>query len=159
MAIDYTISLHRRPNAAPPDTAIVSGILDITRSLTGTWFTANVPGDTLNDLKFHDVLCLHRSAELLSFLVFTSWDGMLHITLMGTRPEARGQGFGSRVIEDFFRQARQLGFEKCAVMTVPEDVNPLYQGTIHFYQKHGFMIEKRYRELWEHGAVRLVKRL
>lgn len=157
--MEYSIQLFQRPNARPPNTEIVNNILDITRSLTGKWFTANVPDDTLHDLQFHDAFCLTNQQHILSFLVFTSWDGMMYITLMGTRPGSQGQGLGSRLMQYFFRYTQELGFETAVVMTVPEDVNPLYSQTIHFYQKHGFTITKRYTELWEQGAIQLRKRL
>jgi ribosomal protein S18 acetylase RimI-like enzyme len=159
MVKEYQIQLYRRPNAEPPDTVIVEGIYDIAKSLTARWFTANVPGDTLRDLKYHDVFCLHRNLEMSSFLVFTSWDGMLHISLMGTRLELQRQGLGSKLMEHFLRYARELGFENAAVMTVPEEVKPAYGPTIRFYQKHGFKIVKRSNELWENGALLLVKKL
>ena len=157
--MEYSIRLYRRPNAKPPNTEIVNDILYITKSLTGKWFTANVPDDTLHDLQFHDVLCLIKQRRTLSFLVFTSWDGMMHITLMATHPDFQGQGLGSRLIQHFFRYAQELGFEKVIALTVPEDVNHLYSATIQFYQKHGFVVTKRYTELWERGAIQLVKRL
>jgi len=83
----------------------------------------------------------------------------MHITLMATRPEFQGRRLGSQLIQYFFGYAQKLGFQTVVVMTVPEDVNHLYDATIRFYQKHGFTIEKRYNELWEHGAVQLLKRL
>jgi len=42
---------------------------------------------------------------------------------------------------------------------VPPDVKPVYQATIRFYEKHGFVLRKKYTELWENGAVELVRTL
>jgi GNAT superfamily N-acetyltransferase len=157
--MDYSIQLYQRPNANLPNKQIVDGIYEIAKSLTSRWFTANVPDDTLQDLKFHDVLCLHKNQEILSFLVFTSRDGMLDISLFGTREELQGQGLGSKLIERFFSHARGLGFKTVSVMTVPADVKPAYGPTIRFYEKHGFIIAKRANELWENGALLLFKNL
>jgi ribosomal protein S18 acetylase RimI-like enzyme len=157
--MNYSVQLYQRPNGEPPNREIVEGIHDIAKSLTGKWFTANVPDDTLRDLQFHDVFCLQKDKEILSFLVFTSRDGMMDITLFGTRLEYQRQGLGSKLIEHFFDYARGLGFETASVMTVPEDVKPAYGPTIRFYEKHGFKIMKRSNELWENGALLLFKNL
>jgi GNAT superfamily N-acetyltransferase len=155
----YKITLFQRPNAKPVNEMIVQGIYAIATSLTGQWFTANVPDDTVRDLIFHDVFCLFRDTEMISFLVFTGSDGMINISLIGTRLEFQGQGLGSKLIEHFFQHARTLGFEKASVWTVPEDVKPAYGPTLRFYEKHGFVITKRYTELWESGALLLEKKL
>jgi ribosomal protein S18 acetylase RimI-like enzyme len=159
MKNEYDIQLYQRPNAEPPNTKIVDGIYDIVKSLTSKWFTTNVPDEALRDLMYHDVFCLQRDKEILSFLIFTSWDGMLYITLMGTRIEFQRQGLGSKLLEHFLQHARGLGFEYAAVMTVPEDVKPVYGPTIRFYEKHGFQIIRRSNILWENGALFLRKKL
>jgi ribosomal protein S18 acetylase RimI-like enzyme len=159
MENEYQIKLYQRPNTEPPNIKVVQGIYDIAKSLTSWWFTANVPDDTMRDLRFHDVLCLWKDKEILSFLVFTSWDGMAHISLMGTRLGFHRQGLGSILIEQFFEYARGLDFKTAAVMTVPKDVKPAYGPTIRFYEKHGFVIKKRADVLWENGALLLFKNL
>ena len=153
MTGEYSIHLYQRPNAKPPNTKIVEGIHDIAKSLASRWFTADVPEYTLRDLQFHDVFCLQEESEILSFLVFSSWDGMLYITLIGTRLEFQRQGLGSKLMEHFFHHARGLGFENTAVMTVPADIKPVYGSTIRFYEKHGFIVTKRISELWRNGAI------
>jgi len=55
--------------------------------------------------------------------------------------------------------AKHLGFERVVTLTVPPDVKPVYQATIRFYEKHGFVLRKKYTELWENGAVELVRTL
>jgi len=159
MTTGYIIKLYQRPNAEPVNKKVVEGIYEIAKNLTGRWFTANVPGDSMNDLKLHDAFCLEQYGKILSFLIFTSWDGMMHISLFGTRAELQRQGLGSKLIECFFQHAQGLGFENAAVMTVPEDVKPAYGPTIRFYEKHGFKLAKRANELWENGALLLVKKL
>ena len=147
-----TIQLHRRPQGQVADE-----IVELVELLTDQWFTRNVPEDTRRDLLFQDVLCLYENCQLRALLVFTSWDGTIHIALMGTRPEHRGQGYGSVLLKRFLEHIRQLGFERVAVLTVPDDVKPQYQAAIAFYRKHGFIETRRYTELWENGTIELVK--
>ena len=147
-----TIQLHQRPSGY-----IADAIIEIARLLTDRWFTANVPEDTGRDLLFQDAYCLYEDGQLRSFLVFTSWDGSLHITLLGTHPQHHGRGFGSLLLERLLQHAARLGFDRVVALTVPADVKPAYQPTITFYRKHGFVQTRRYQELWENGAVELVK--
>jgi GNAT superfamily N-acetyltransferase len=149
-----TIALHARPAGR-----VAEAIVDIARLLTPEWFTPNVPDDIRRDLAFHDALCLWRGEQLVSFLVFTSLDGALNITLMGARPSDRGRGYGSALMERFFEHARALRYERVVAMTVPPDVKPAYAATVQFYQRHGFVITRRYNELWESGAIELTRRL
>lgn len=148
------ISLHPRPPAPIRDE-----IVRLAELLTPRWLTPNVPGDTRRDLRFQDALCLYVDGALAGFLVFTGLDGALQITLMGVHPAARGHGYGSRLMDSFLDHARSLGYERVVAMTVPPEANPAYRETLAFYQKHGFVITKRYRELWENGAIELVKML
>ena len=91
--------------------------------------------------------------------MFTSLDGRLQILLMGVHPDDRGRGYGSLLMEHLLQHAQALGFAEVVAMTVPAEVKPAYQATIAFYQKHGFVARKRYQELWEDGALELVKTL
>ena len=44
----------------------------------------------------------------------------------------------------------ELGFEKVAALTVPDDMKPQYGATIAFYRKMRIRVEtRRYTELWE----------
>jgi xylan 1,4-beta-xylosidase len=152
--MDYEIQLHQRPGKD-----ISEQIVDIAKLLTGKWFTSNVPGDIEKDLLFHDALCLVSQGKIISFLVFTSLDGSINILLMGTHPDFIGKGFGSILIRHFFQYIKSIGFHRIVVFTVPPDTKPSYDSTVKFYQKHGFEIKKRYNELWESGAIELVKEM
>ncbi len=152
MKDNYNIELYHRPNSQ-----IVDEIVDLAKRLTSEWFTSNIPKDTRCDLLFQDAIGLRCNNQLVSFLIFTGWDGSLHITLMGTHPDYRGQGWGSILLQHFFQYAKQLGFDRIIALTVPPDVKPSYYSTLKFYQKHGFVITKRYNDLWEKGALELVK--
>lgn len=134
-------------------------IVNIAQELTSRWFTANVPDDIRKDLSFHDVFCLEDQGEVASFLVFTSLDGMIQIILMGTRLCDRGKGYGSLLIDRLADHARQLGYGRMMAMTVPPDTKPAYAATVRFYERHGFSTAKRYDELWESGALEMVKDL
>lgn len=151
------IKLYVRPGFG--SAAIADQIVSIARQLTGEWFTPDVAESLPNDLKFHDALCMEVGGSIVSFITFSSMDGSLYITLMGTDPSVRGQGHGSRLMEALFDHARGLGFGDIVVQTVPPSAKPCYAATVGFYQKHGFVIEREYTELWQTGALQLRKKL
>jgi len=142
-----------------PPAHIAEQIVKLVQLLTGEWFTANVPEDTRRDLLFQDAFCAESDNHVIGCLVFTSWDGNMHITMMATHPAFRGQGIGSRLMEHVICHARQLGFDRIVVMTVAPEAKPSYHATVSFYQKHGFFLNRYYAELWEHGALELMKSL
>ncbi len=148
------IEHYHRP---PPE--VSEEIVEIARALTGRWFTANVPEDTARDLLFQDALCLRIDERMVSMLMFTGMDAAIHITLMGTHPDFQGQGYGSGLLRHLCAYAQSLGFERLVVFTVPPEVKPAYSATVCFYESHGFVIQKRYTELWEGGSIELSKRL
>ena len=146
--------MHSRPKGAIRDE-----IVSIAQELTTEWFTSNVPDDTFRDLLFQDVLILRKAARIESFIMYTCLDGIIQLSLMGTRLESREKGFGSILIEAFFLHIKEMGFNRIMVYTVPPDTKPAYHSTVRFYQKHGFRILRRYNELWENGALQLIKDL
>lgn len=152
--MEINIEHWRRP---PPP--IIEEIVQLAGLLTGEWFTANVPEDVRRDLLFHDAICLRQDGALAAFLVFTCLDGSINITLMGTHPDLRGRGYGSRVMDFFAQHVKNLGFNRIVAMTVPPEVKPAYRATLGFYLKHGFVITRQFHELWENGALELVKTL
>ena len=154
MSKNYSIQLHQRPTGYTAD-----AIVNLAQLLSPIWFTPNVPEDTRRDLLFHDTLCLWQDNQLISCLVFTSWNGCLHISLFATYPDHRKQGWGTILLSHFCDYARQLGFARINALTVPPDIKPIYKDTLQFYQKHGFILTKRYSNLWEHDAIELVKSL
>jgi len=152
--VDYEIQLYQRP-----DKNVVEEVVNIARLLTDKWFTSGVPEDTERDLLFQDAYCLKCDGKLASFIVFTCWDGSIYITLMATHPEYMNKGLGSVLISNFFEHIKKLGFNRIVVLTVPPDINPLYSSTVKFYEKQGFIISKRYNEIWQNGALELMKEL
>lgn len=152
-----SIELHQRPSSN--NKPVVDQLVDITRGLTGDWFEPDVQEYLPRDLIYQDALCLEVEGRVASFIVFTSFDGSILITLMGTDPNIRGKGFGSRLMEALFDHARSLGFPDVFLWTVPPSVDPRRVATLAFYEKHGFVIEKEYKELWQNGALQLRKRL
>lgn len=152
-----SIQLYQRP--APDNPRVVDRMVEITEALTGDWFTDDVPEYLPRDLMFQDALCLELDGRIVSFIVFTSFDGSILITLMGTDPHIRGRGYGSRLMEALFEHARGLGFRDAFLWTVPPSVDSRRAATIGFYEKHGFVIEKEYKELWGTGALQLRKTL
>lgn len=152
--MEYEIFIYSRPGSD-----IVKRIKEISEQLTVKWFTNNVPEDTERDLMFQDVVCLSVNGLIVSFIMFTCLDGTINISIMGTHPDYRGKGLGTININYFFKYVKSLGFEYIKVFTVPPDVKNSYKETISFYEKNGFRVEKRYTELWENGAIELIKNL
>jgi len=108
---------------------------------------------------FHDVICLEGDNKVVSYIMFTSLDGIINILYMGTNPDYRGKGYGSMLMEYLFDYGKKLGFTEFEALTVPPESKPSYKATVEFYQRHGFVVEKYYTELWQSGALKLVKRL
>ena len=152
--IEYEIEIYQRPSGLIRDE-----IVSIAQELTSDWFTLNVPNDTYYDLGFQDVMILKEAGRIVSFIMFTGLDGTIQLSLMGTRSASRTKGFGSILIDKFCEYIKSIGFNRIMVYTVPPDTKPAYSATLRFYQKHGFKITRRYDELWEFGALQLVKDL
>ncbi|SFM36368.1 Acetyltransferase (GNAT) domain-containing protein [Paenibacillus sp. 1_12] len=146
------IKVHRRPEETQE-------ILQIIRLLTPMWFTQNVFEDTRKDLTFQDAICLQINDELMSFIIFTCWEGTIYITLMATHPDYQGRGYGSELVTAFFEHVQELGFNEIKLLTVPQEVKPIYEKTITFYKKQGFNISRRYSEIWGSGAIELTIQL
>ena len=154
MNTGYEIEVHQRPSGAIRDE-----IVGIVQELTSDWFTLNVPNDTYYDLGFQDVMILRDAGRIVSFIMFTCLDGTIQLSLMGTRLASRTRGFGSILIDKFSDYIKSIGFTRIMVYTVPPDKKPAYSATLRFYQNHGFRITRRFTELWESGAIQLVKEL
>ncbi|WP_240420352.1 GNAT family N-acetyltransferase [Paenibacillus periandrae] len=151
------ITLYQRPGLN--NHRIEQQILDITQRMVDRWFSKDVISDTLVDLKFHDVICLEREDQLKSFIIFTSYEGSIRISLMGTDPSEHNKGYGSELLKQFFNYLFINGYKKVELFTVKPNNNPQYTATIAFYQKNGFVLEKEYVEIWQGGALKLVKTL
>ena len=151
---EQKIEIHQRPSGQIRDE-----IVAIADALTSRWFTSNVPEDTYHDLGFQDIMILKQSETIVSFIMFTCLDGDIHISLMGTRPELIGRGYGSKLMNEFIGYVKSLGFKRIVVYTVPPDQKPSYNATLAFYEQHGFTFTKRYDELWESGAIQLIRTL
>jgi len=106
------IDLYRRP-VGP----IADGILSIVGDLTGVWFTTDVAAATRRDLLFHDAYCATLDGRIRAFVMFTSHDGAIHITLMGTSPAYRRQGLGSALMKQLEAYAEALGFDELVAFT------------------------------------------
>jgi ribosomal protein S18 acetylase RimI-like enzyme len=142
--------IHRRPSGSVADE-----ILSIVRDLTGEWFTPDVEPATRRDLLFQDVICVRQNGRIRAFLMFTSHDGAIHITLMGTSPEYRRRGFGTALIERLMSHAEELGFGEIVTFTVPPAAKAAYQATVDFYKKRGFRVVREHTTLWQSGALEL----
>jgi GNAT superfamily N-acetyltransferase len=148
------IEIHSRPTGHTADE-----IVSIVEDLTGEWFTPDVALATRPDLLFQDVVCGRQNGRIRAFLMFTSQDGAILISLMGTSPDWHGRGFGSALLGRLETHAWALGFREVVAFTVPPDSKQSYRATLDFYEKHGFAVVKEYTELWQSGALELRKRL
>ena len=144
------IEVHRRPSGP-----VAEEVLSVVKDLTGEWFTEDVAPAARRDLLFQDALCVRENGRIRAFLMFTSHDGAIHITLMGTSLEYRGRGFGSALIEFLVSHAKELGFCEIVTFTVPPEAKPAYQATVDFYKNRGFKVVTKHTDLWQGGAIEL----
>ena len=151
------ITLYERPGRN--NSVVVQQITDIASKLTEGWFTEDVPGWLANDLLFQDVICAEEGNMVIAFIMFTSIEGVLNITLMGTEPTCRNQSYGSRLMEYFVEYAKVRGFRNIELLTVPPERRSSFRSTLAFYAKHGFVRVKEYPDVWDTGALKLAKTL
>lgn len=135
----------------------IDSIYKIIQDYTRDYFTLNLPDDTKNDLMFQQVIYLTSNDDIVSFIVFTCWDGSPNITLMATKREYSGRGFGKTLILHLVSYLTELGFNRIELLTVPPEAKPVYKSTVTFYESLGFNIEKVYSQLWESGAMKMIK--
>lgn len=152
--MSYKIELYKRP-----DGVVVDQVVEIAQLLTSRWFTPEVPGTIRKDLAFYDLMCLEDDGVVVSFIAFTSMDGCINIMLMGTHPDFHSQGFGTLLMHNFSQYVESIGFDTIIALTVPPDTKEAYTATVKFYEKSGFVITRRYNDLWQTGALELTKRL
>lgn len=155
--MDYNISLYKRPN--PEQMDVVEQVINITAMLTPEWFTPDVPEGIPNDLMFQDLVCIEKDHVVKSFIMFTSLDGAIHVTLMGTHPDLRHKGLGSMLMQYLLGHAAGLGFTRINLLTVPPKTKSTYDSTVRFYEKHGFIIQREIPDLWQGGALELTRQL
>ena len=148
------IEILSRPTGSTADE-----ILSIVGDLTGEWFTPDVAPATRHDLLFQDVVYGKQNGRIRAFIMFTSHDGAILITLMGTHPDWRGRGFGTSLMDRLVTHAKALGFCEIVTFTVPPASKLAYRATVNFYEKRGFAVAKKYSELWQSGAWELRKSL
>ena len=140
-----------------PSQDTVEQIIAIAQDYTTDYFTKNVPDDTRNDLLFQRVVCLKCSNEIVAFAVFTCLEGCPHITLLATKREHAGKGYGKLLMRHFVSHITDLGFNSIEVMTVLPESKPIYFSTVAYYKRVGFVVTDIYPFLWESGAIKLKK--
>lgn len=140
-----------------PSQETINQIASIAEDYTNDYFTSNVPDDTRSDLRFQRAIYLRNGSEILSFIVFTCLDGCPHITLMATKRNYGGSGYGKILMQHFVNHVTNLGFNCIELFTVLPQSKPVYFSTVAFYKSIGFRIEKEYPNLWESGAIKMRK--
>lgn len=152
------IKLYQRPELTDP--GIAGRIVEIAQELAGEWFTSDVPEGVKMDLMFQDAFCFEVDGLVVSFIMFTSCDGAINLSIAGTRLSERGRGYCSRLMEHLVGHVSGLGFTRMEVFTVSPEQKPCYRETIRFYEKHGFVFEREYRDIWKSGpALKFVRNL
>lgn len=142
-----------------PTSKTINAIYQIAKDFTVDYFTANLPDDTKNDMLFQQVMYLQIDKEIISFIVFTCWDGSPHITLIATKRDWAGKGYGKALIKKFIEYIDSIGFHRIELYTVMPESKSIYVNTVSFYEGVGFKIEKVYSQLWESGAIKMVRTL
>jgi GNAT superfamily N-acetyltransferase len=150
------IKFYKRPGNKKK---LVGKIIEIIKELTGNYFTKEVMENVPFDLFYQDLAVLYIKNKIESFIIFTCIDGYITITLIATRYKNRNKGYGTIIYKYFEKKMVKRGFKHFLLQTVPEESNKNYHDTIEFYKKQGYKINKIYKELWESGAVELIKEI
>jgi ribosomal protein S18 acetylase RimI-like enzyme len=148
------IKLYKRPGK---NKSLINKLKNIIDGLTGNWFTKEVGQNYSVDLYYQDLFVLYEKNKIKSFIIFTCIDGYITITLFATNYVDRNKGYGTILYKKFEKHCINNGFNKFLIQTVPEEVNINFHDTIKFYEKHGYKITKKYKELWENGAIEMEK--
>jgi GNAT superfamily N-acetyltransferase len=150
------IKFYKRPGDKKK---LINKILEIVKELTGNYFTKEVMASVPFDLYYQDLVVLYINRKIESFIIFTCIDGYITITLIATRYKNRNKGYGTILYKYFEKEMIKNGFKHFLVQTVPEEANTNFHDTIEFYKKQGYKINKLYKELWENGALELIKEI
>lgn len=67
-------------------------------------------------------LCLEIDGRIASFIAFTSSEGSIFISLMGTHSDYHRKGYGSIPMENLFDIVKVLGFNRVFALTVPPNI-------------------------------------
>ena len=150
------IKIYKRPGNKKK---LANKIIEIVKELTGKYFTEEVMESIPFDLYYQDLAVLYINGGIESFIIFTCIDGYITITLMATRYEDRNKGYGTILYKHFERSMIRKGFRRFLVQTVPEESNKNFHDTIEFYKRQDYKTNKMYKELWEDGALELIKEI
>ena len=135
-----------------------SQIEDMAKELTPQFFTVGFAENMRIDMGFQRAVYIKEGARILSCIVYTCLDGSLHITMMATRRELQGKGYGKKLIQKFFEYALSVGLNGIELLTFSPESKPAYTATVGFYKSVGFEIEREHRDLWEKGTTTLKMR-
>ena len=136
---------------------ISNEIYDIVKDFTRDFFTPNFPDDIIIDMKFQRVAYLTINDEVISVIVFTSFDGVPQITLMATKREYGGNGYGKILMKSFIEYLSNMGLRKIELYTFIPEKKPINISTVAFYESVGFIRDRDYPYLWEDGALKMIK--
>ena len=148
------VKLYKRPGKKKK---LIDELRSIINKLTPEWFTKEVGENFYIDLHYQDLFVLYEKNCIKSFIMYTCIDSFIHITLFATNSEDRNKGYGRILYNYLEKYCVKNGFRKFSVMAKSPEVNNKFQGTIEFYKKLGFKIDKIFKELWENGSISMEK--
>ena len=98
---------------------------------------------------------LRLTAAAIAFRPFTSFmsrhdPGEWYVTAVSVKPEARGRGVGSLLLDDAVARAREAG-----AMSITLDVDAKNSGARRLYERHGFVVVDESPTAWLAGGVRV----
>jgi ribosomal protein S18 acetylase RimI-like enzyme len=129
--------------AIPKDASAIASLVEaLRRSLnepgaTGEDYVATYLGAPANH-----ILVAERSGRVLGMLSYSHRPSLYHaadcctIEELVVAPEARGQGVGSRLLEEVLRQAEAAGCAEVSVSALADN-----SGALAFYRRHGLVDE------------------
>ena len=133
-------------------------IVAIAEDYTQDFFTKGLPEDIFVDMGFQRAICVKIKAEIIAFVVFTCLDGSLHPTLMATKRNFSGKGYGKILMNKLIEYAEKHGLNSIELYTFSPQSRPKYAATVGFYKSMGFEIDREHKDLWEKGTTTLKMR-
>jgi Acetyltransferases len=137
---------------------VIDEVYNLAKEYTKDFFTANFPDDMRVDMEFQRALYISEEGRIVSCIVYTCLDGSIHITMMLTDCRCAGKGYGTKLMTEFEKHVSKYGIQSIELYTFSPETRPVYSSTIEFYEKNGFKIVGKHKDLWEKGAVTLKMR-
>lgn len=116
-------------------------VMDIARGLP-EWFSEDGLIQIEKDYYFQrQLVCCEAQGEIVGFVSFYCYEGILHIAWMGIKLCHRRKGLGEKLLCSLIDEAKKFNIDRINVKTLGEDViySP-YISTRSFYIKNNFKL-------------------